>query len=79
MAKYSKEDIIRLVKEQDIEFIRMQFTDIFGQLKNVAITKSQIEKAGVRNTARLPALSAMCTTRTAPPSSAIRAACCSVC
>ena len=45
MAKYSKEDIIRLVKEQDIEFIRMQFTDIFGQLKNVAITKSQIEKA----------------------------------
>ena len=45
MAKYSKEDIVRLVKEQDIEFIRMQFTDIFGQLKNVAITKSQIEKA----------------------------------
>ena len=45
MAKYTKEDIIRLVKEQDIEFIRMQFTDIFGQLKNVAITKSQIEKA----------------------------------
>ncbi|MDD6274062.1 MAG: type I glutamate--ammonia ligase [Clostridiaceae bacterium] len=33
------------MKEQDIEFIRMQFTDIFGQLKNVAITKSQIEKA----------------------------------
>ena len=45
MAKYSKEDIVRLVKEQDIEFIRMQFTDIFGQLKNVAITKSQVEKA----------------------------------
>ena len=45
MGKYSKEDIIRLVKENDIEFIRMQFTDIFGQLKNVAITASQIEKA----------------------------------
>ena len=45
MGKYSKEDIIRLVEEQDVEFIRMQFTDIFGQLKNVAITKSQIEKA----------------------------------
>ena len=45
MSKYSKEDIIRMVKEQDIEFIRMQFTDIFGQLKNVAITSSQIEKA----------------------------------
>ena len=42
---YSKEDIIRKVREEDVEFIRLQFTDIFGQLKNVAITASQIEKA----------------------------------
>lgn len=42
---YTKEDIIRIVKEEDVKFIRMQFTDIFGQLKNVAITASQIEKA----------------------------------
>ena len=40
-----KEDIIRMVRDEDIEFIRLQFTDIFGQLKNVAITASQIEKA----------------------------------
>lgn len=45
MAKYSKEDILRMVAEEDIQFIRMQFTDIFGQLKNVAITASQINKA----------------------------------
>ena len=45
MSRYTKEDIIRRVREDDIEFIRMQFTDIFGQLKNVAITASQIEKA----------------------------------
>jgi len=45
MAKYSRDDIIRIVTEEDIKFIRMQFTDIFGQLKNVAITASQIEKA----------------------------------
>ena len=45
MGKYTKEDIIRRVMEEDIQFIRMQFTDIFGQLKNVAITASQIEKA----------------------------------
>ena len=37
---YTKEDIIRMVKEEDIEFVRLQFTDIFGQLKNVAITAS---------------------------------------
>ena len=42
MAKYSKNDIIRIVDEEDIEFIRLQFTDIFGTLKNVAITASQL-------------------------------------
>lgn len=45
MNKYTKEDIIRIVEEEDVEFIRLQFTDIFGHLKNVAITKSQLEKA----------------------------------
>ena len=45
MGKYTKEDILRMVKEDDVEFIRLQFTDIFGDLKNVAITASQIEKA----------------------------------
>ena len=45
MGKYTKEDILRLVEDEDIQFIRMQFTDIFGQLKNVAITASQIERA----------------------------------
>jgi glutamine synthetase len=45
MSKYTKQDIIRMVEEEDVEFIRLQFTDIFGILKNVAITKSQLEKA----------------------------------
>ena len=45
MSKYTREDVIKMVKDGDVEFIRMQFTDIFGQLKNVAITASQIEKA----------------------------------
>jgi len=45
MARYTKQDIMQLVRENDVEFIRLQFTDIFGTLKNVAITKSQIEKA----------------------------------
>lgn len=42
---YTKEDIINLVADEDVEFIRLQFTDIFGNLKNVAITSSQLEKA----------------------------------
>lgn len=45
MPKYTKEDIIRLVEENDIHFIRLQFTDIFGALKNLAITTSQLKKA----------------------------------
>lgn len=45
MAKYTREDILRLVEENDVKFIRLQFTDIFGFLKNVAITDRQLEKA----------------------------------
>ena len=45
MSKYTREDILRLVEENDIKFIRLQFTDIFGFLKNVAITDRQLEKA----------------------------------
>lgn len=45
MSRYSKEDILRMAEEEDVEFIRLQFTDIFGMLKNVAITVSQLEKA----------------------------------
>lgn len=45
MSKYTKDDIIRMVEENDVRFIRMQFTDILGTMKNVAITASQIEKA----------------------------------
>lgn len=43
--KYTKQDIIRMADEEDVEFIRLQFTDMFGTLKNVAITRSQLEKA----------------------------------
>ncbi len=45
MSKYTKKDIMNLVEEEDVEFIRLQFTDIFGNMKNVAITASQLEKA----------------------------------
>ncbi len=44
MAKNSPQDIIRMVEEEDVKFIRLQFSDIFGMLKNVAVTASQIKK-----------------------------------
>ena len=42
---YTKEDVLRLAEEEDVEFIRLQFTDLQGMLKNIAITSSQLEKA----------------------------------
>ncbi len=45
MRKYTAEDVKTIVREQDVKFIRLQFTDIFGTLKNVAITSHQLEKA----------------------------------
>ncbi len=45
MLKYTKADILRLIEEEDVEFVRLQFTDMFGMFKNVAVTSSQIEKA----------------------------------
>ena len=45
MHNYTREDIIRIVEEEDVAFIRLQFTDIFGTLKNMAVTVGQLEKA----------------------------------
>lgn len=42
---YTKQKILNLAETEDVEFIRLQFTDLFGTLKNVAITKSQLAKA----------------------------------
>lgn len=45
MNNYTREDILRMVEEEDVGFIRLQFTDVFGTLKNIAITTSQLERA----------------------------------
>ncbi len=44
MAHYTKQDIIRLVEEEDVGFIRLQFVDSFGTLKNVAMTSDHLER-----------------------------------
>ncbi len=45
MKRYTKEDIMQMVRENDVQFIRLQFTDLFGALKNMAISVSQLERA----------------------------------
>ncbi|MCM8776526.1 MAG: glutamine synthetase beta-grasp domain-containing protein, partial [Candidatus Omnitrophica bacterium] len=45
MAKKTKQDILKLVKEYDVKFIKLWFTDILGQVKSFAITDSELEGA----------------------------------
>ena len=45
MDQAKRDAIIKVVKEKQVRFIHLQFTDIFGQMKNMTITASQIEKA----------------------------------
>ncbi|NDI34528.1 type I glutamate--ammonia ligase [Chengkuizengella sediminis] len=42
---FTREDIIRNAKEENVRFIRLQFTDLLGTIKNVEIPVSQLEKA----------------------------------
>lgn len=41
----TKDDILRLAEEQQVQFVRLQFTDILGVMKNVSITTDQLGKA----------------------------------
>jgi glutamine synthetase len=41
----TRDEIMKIIKEKNVKFFRMQFVDIFGMMKNIAIPRSQIEKA----------------------------------
>ena len=41
----TRDEIMQIIKEKNVNFFRMQFVDIFGMMKNIAIPRSQIEKA----------------------------------
>ncbi|MCK8828508.1 type I glutamate--ammonia ligase [Natroniella acetigena] len=45
MSQLCKEDVLQQAEELDVKFIRLQFTDILGVIKNVAITVEQLEEA----------------------------------
>src|SRR5690606_39432471 len=45
MTTMSREEILKIAAERNVKFIRLQFTDILGVLKNVAIPIGQLEKA----------------------------------
>ncbi|MEW5898434.1 MAG: type I glutamate--ammonia ligase [Bacillota bacterium] len=45
MVQLTSDDVRKMAKELGVKFVRLQFTDIFGVLKNVSITVEQLEKA----------------------------------
>lgn len=43
--KYSKEEVLQYVEEEDVKFIRLAFCDVFGKQKNVSIMSEELERA----------------------------------
>ena len=41
----SNNDVLKFIELNDVKFIRLQFTDIFGRMKNIAINSKQLERA----------------------------------
>lgn len=42
---YTKEDILKMAEQENVRYIRLQFTDLFGIIKNVEVPLSQLPKA----------------------------------
>lgn len=43
--KYSKEEVIQYVCEEDVKFIRLAFCDVFGRQKNISIMPQELSRA----------------------------------
>lgn len=43
--KYSKQEIMQFVVEEDVKFIRLAFCDVFGKLKNISIMPHELPRA----------------------------------
>lgn len=41
---YTKDDIRKIVKDENVKFLRLMFTDLYGVIKNVEVPVSQLEK-----------------------------------
>lgn len=43
--KYSKQEVIQYVREEDVKFIRLAFCNVFGRQKNISIMPDELERA----------------------------------
>ena len=45
MKNYTRLDILKIAKESDVRYVRLQFTDMLGTVKNVEIPVTNLERA----------------------------------
>ena len=43
--KYSKEEVMQYVEEENVKFIRLAFCDVFGKQKNISIMPNELPRA----------------------------------
>ena len=43
--KYSREEVMQYVREEDVKFIRLAFCDVFGKQKNISIMPDELPRA----------------------------------
>ncbi|MGN1003829.1 MAG: glutamine synthetase family protein [Oscillospiraceae bacterium] len=43
--KYSPEEVMQFVSEEDVKFIRLAFCDVYGRQKNIAVMSSELKRA----------------------------------
>lgn len=43
--KYSAEEVIQFIEEEDVKFVRLAFCDVFGRQKNISIMTSELQRA----------------------------------
>ncbi len=43
--RFSKEEVLQYVQEDDIKFVRLAFCDVFGKQKNISILADELERA----------------------------------
>ena len=43
--KYSKDEVMQYIEEEDVKFIRMAFCDVYGRQKNISVMPQELDRA----------------------------------
>jgi glutamine synthetase len=43
--KYTQQEVLQFVEEEDVKFIRLTFCDVYGKLKNISIMNGELKRA----------------------------------